>query len=139
MELSCDGNEYRAGFEAFLDFAFERTSVNGDIKYPCKRCVNSKWHKHEICKFHLIRTIFISHYTNWICHGVRKSQPNPNTDLNINNSLGGLLRDVMFGNHEFVQNEFGGGGWGLEEDTAEVIEPMGGLENEPTELVEPLC
>ncbi|XP_061359254.1 uncharacterized protein LOC133303366 [Gastrolobium bilobum] len=61
--------EYLCGLDKFLDFAFEKRSINGAIKCPCPKCRFNKWETRDIVRDHLICKQFPKNYKVWIWHG----------------------------------------------------------------------
>ncbi|KAK1427453.1 hypothetical protein QVD17_16139 [Tagetes erecta] len=71
------------GVKNFLDFAFERKSVNGRmIKCPCKNCVNMKYQSRPIVLDHLICSGFRRDYSKWVYHGEDTTSTSTSTTLN---------------------------------------------------------
>ncbi|TYK15037.1 uncharacterized protein E5676_scaffold45G00790 [Cucumis melo var. makuwa] len=62
--------EYREGVSQFLEVAKFQVNIDyGQIRCPCKRCINSNWNSLKGVKRHLL-TIGISPYcTEWVYHG----------------------------------------------------------------------
>ncbi|XP_057420787.1 uncharacterized protein LOC130714843 isoform X1 [Lotus japonicus] len=60
---------YQEGVKGFLDFAFERSSVDGAILCPCGLCNFRKWLTRDVVYEHLIIKQFPRNYTFWFDHG----------------------------------------------------------------------
>ncbi|KAL6564873.1 hypothetical protein OROMI_016323 [Orobanche minor] len=69
MNLPRNSVEYEYGLRGFLDFAFSRSSRNGKILCPCKRCCMGISLTREDTYAHLMVDGFIGGYSNWIAHG----------------------------------------------------------------------
>ena len=62
-------DEYKEGLNKFLNFAFERQSVEGRIICPCRNCKFKKWLTRPEVYDHLSRKQFPVEYTKWVWHG----------------------------------------------------------------------
>ena len=69
VNLPRTSSRYIVGVNHFLDFAFDRSSVNNNILCPCPKCKFKKWHPRDIVFEHLIVKQFPSKYTFWGIHG----------------------------------------------------------------------
>ncbi|XP_061350161.1 uncharacterized protein LOC133295350 [Gastrolobium bilobum] len=69
IDMPRNSVEYLHGLNKFLDFAFEKRSVNGAIKCPCAKCRFNKWETRDIVLDHLICKPFPKNYKVWIWHG----------------------------------------------------------------------
>ena len=61
--------QYMEGLNKFLDFAFDKRSVEGRIICPCPRCKFNKWQSRDAVYDHLIVKPFPKGYTIWVRHG----------------------------------------------------------------------
>lgn len=66
---SLNKEKYISGVLSFLDFAFAKSSKDGNILCPCTKCVNCKWRSRMDVYEHLIKYRFLKGYVNWIFHG----------------------------------------------------------------------
>ncbi|CAH1444745.1 unnamed protein product [Lactuca virosa] len=57
------------GVQLFLNFAFERSNVNGKILCPCARCLNMYYRGIGDILDHLTSSGFHSEYLVWVYHG----------------------------------------------------------------------
>lgn len=95
-------DEYLAGIDGFLLFAYREKSLEDKIRCPCKECVN-KWlltrdevYDHLVCHGMLLR------YSPWGCHGETTSFISANSRGTESQSRG------MDGNmRQLVQDAFG--------------------------------
>ncbi|GLT30777.1 hypothetical protein SLA2020_055660 [Shorea laevis] len=72
-EMGYWNNEFNAGVEIFLGFAFSQTDLmfcaKNMIRCPCSKCWNREWHHRRKVQFHLIRNGFMDGYFIWKRHG----------------------------------------------------------------------
>ncbi|XP_061363146.1 uncharacterized protein LOC133306783 [Gastrolobium bilobum] len=69
IDMPRNSVEYLHGLDKFLDFAFEKRSINGAIKCPCPKCGFNKWETKGTVRDHLICKQFPKNYKVWIWHG----------------------------------------------------------------------
>ncbi|KAK1414097.1 hypothetical protein QVD17_29837 [Tagetes erecta] len=102
------------GVKNFLDFAFERKSVNGImIKCPCKNCVNMKYQSRPVVLDHLICSGFRRDYSKWVYHGEDTTSTSTSTTLNEEEDM---LQHEM---HDMLDDMFeteGGDGMDMHEN-----------------------
>ncbi|XP_057444525.1 uncharacterized protein LOC130736753 [Lotus japonicus] len=115
---------YEQGVKSFLDFAFERSSVDGKILCPCVLCECRKWQIKDVVYDHLIVKQFPKNYTFWFYHresghvenenvgrenvssSAQNIVTNENTIQNMLNEAFGVDRHrVNEPNEEFAQGE----------------------------------
>lgn len=77
--------EYHQGVEHFINYAVSKTSRNGHILCPCRKCCNNYWKNKEMVKDHLLENGFIKGYTNWFLHG--ESVPCTSSTQEFNNGI----------------------------------------------------
>ncbi|GLU09814.1 hypothetical protein SLE2022_266540 [Rubroshorea leprosula] len=72
-EMGYWNNEFNAGVEIFLDFAFSQTypmfCAMNMIRCPCSKCWNREWHHRRRVQSHLITNGFMDGYLIWKRHG----------------------------------------------------------------------
>lgn len=61
--------EYLAGVDGFLDFAYTGKSSDAEICCPCVKCVNRFLLKRIDVYDHLVCNGILCGYTVWGCHG----------------------------------------------------------------------
>ncbi|KAD7117380.1 hypothetical protein E3N88_04648 [Mikania micrantha] len=82
------------GVKTFLNFPFERTSVNGGkIKCPCTKCLNMKYQSKQSVLDHLICSGFRPEYLKWVYHGEGTTVASTSTTLN--EEMHDLLNDAF--------------------------------------------
>ncbi|KAL4575590.1 hypothetical protein LXL04_022438 [Taraxacum kok-saghyz] len=93
------------GVETFLDFAFEKSSVNGKILCPCTHCVNALYFGRQDVSDHLITLGFRPEYLKWVYHGEDSTTTSSGTSTmhNADHDMYGMLNDVF-------QTNIGGSG-----------------------------
>ncbi|XP_057426339.1 uncharacterized protein LOC130719747 [Lotus japonicus] len=69
IDMPRNTTEYLDGLDKFLDFAFEKRSVDGVIRCPCPKCRCKKWESRDVVRDHLICKEFPKNYKVWIWHG----------------------------------------------------------------------
>ncbi|GLU11855.1 hypothetical protein SLE2022_285750 [Rubroshorea leprosula] len=71
-EMGYWNNEFNAGVEIFLDFAFSQTDpmfcAMNMIRCPCSKCWNREWHHRRRVQSHLITNGFMDGYLIWKRH-----------------------------------------------------------------------
>ncbi|GLU06532.1 hypothetical protein SLE2022_235580 [Rubroshorea leprosula] len=71
-EMGYWNNEFNAGVEIFLDFAFSQTDsmfcAKNMIRCPCSKCWNREWHHRRKVQSHLIKNGFMDGYFIWKRH-----------------------------------------------------------------------
>ncbi|GLT42258.1 hypothetical protein SLA2020_162700 [Shorea laevis] len=72
-EMGYWNNEFNAGVDIFLDFAFSQTDpmfcAMNMIRCPCSKCWNREWHHRRRVQSHLITNGFMDGYFIWKRHG----------------------------------------------------------------------
>ena len=58
-----NSKEYLDGVQNFIKFGMERSSINGKILCPCRKCVNSSSLYPNIVEEHLVWNGFLRGYT----------------------------------------------------------------------------
>ena len=78
-------DEFLNSVEEFVTFALGNHQYlsNGDLRCPCKRCKNKKFHGDDVVRLHLYKHGFVEDYYYWISHG--ESFPPP-VQMNYNNT-----------------------------------------------------
>ncbi|KAL4560130.1 hypothetical protein LXL04_032279 [Taraxacum kok-saghyz] len=106
------------GVETFLDFAFEKSSVNGKILCPCTHCVNALYFGRQDVSDHLITLGFHPEYLKWVYHGEDSTTTSSGTSTmhNVDHDMYGMLNDVF-------QTNIGGSGVETHETTEEKFYP----------------
>ncbi|KAJ1402610.1 Transposase-associated domain [Sesbania bispinosa] len=121
IDMPRNAFEYLNGLDKFLDFAFEKRSVNGAIRCPCPICHFNKWQTRDVVHDHLICKEFPKNYKVWIWHGetyqsvatsdtqvVQESLQAENPVLDMINDAFGINRDhVMEASISPEPSEFG--------------------------------
>ena len=69
----CD--EYWRGTDEFMALASRHVNLEGEIRCPCKKCVNQEWLKLNRVQAHIIDNGFNPNYSVWIYHGERSTVP----------------------------------------------------------------
>ena len=69
ISLPRSTTEYKIGLHQFLDFAFARSSVNGEIACPCPKCKFKRWQVRSVVYEHCIIRQFPRKYLFWAQHG----------------------------------------------------------------------
>ncbi|XP_015168116.1 uncharacterized protein [Solanum tuberosum] len=66
---------YLLGVQKFLDYAFQKTGEEYEIRCPCVKCYNTTLGTRKIVETHLIVYGIIRNYTFWYHHGERLGEP----------------------------------------------------------------
>ncbi|XP_049345089.1 uncharacterized protein LOC125809514 [Solanum verrucosum] len=66
---------YLVGVQIFLDYAFERTGEEYEIRCPCVKCYNTNLGTRKTVETHLQVFGIIKNYTFWYYHGERLGEP----------------------------------------------------------------
>ncbi|XP_050206738.1 uncharacterized protein LOC126656261 [Mercurialis annua] len=90
MVKSWNSDEYKAGVEQFLKFAFCNASQDGKILCPCRCCVNRYLQTREETRVHLRCDGFLPGYTKWICHGEKSSDASTSSIFSESTSSRGV-------------------------------------------------
>ncbi|XP_020270701.1 uncharacterized protein LOC109845856 [Asparagus officinalis] len=61
--------QYRAGVDAFIEFAKVNAGGRSTIRCPCNKCMNLDWHEFGIMQDHLVRYGIMVSYKIWLHHG----------------------------------------------------------------------
>ena len=84
-------DEYIAGVQGFLKFAYSGKKSDAKIQCPCVKCVNRQLQMQEIMYEHLVCDGMLRGYTIWGCHGettsyisANKDSESPHPSLNTN-------------------------------------------------------
>ena len=59
-----NSREYLNGIQNFIKFGMEKSSINGKILCPCRKCVNSSTLSPQIVEGHLLWNEFLRGYTD---------------------------------------------------------------------------
>lgn len=95
-------NPFISGVHFFLNFAFEKASVNGKILCPCSHCLNMYYSTREDILDHLICWGFWPEYSKWEYYGEGSTTTSSNTmqtedEEVFNHDMHGLLNDLAGG------------------------------------------
>lgn len=93
------------GVNFFLDFAFEKSSVNRKILCPCSHCLNMYYSTRGDIVDHLICWGFRPKYSKWVYHGEGSTTVSSNTtqteeEVIFQHDMHGMLNDLVGGNQE---------------------------------------
>nr|XP_043611981.1 uncharacterized protein LOC122583665 [Erigeron canadensis] len=86
--------EFDHGLTEFLDAAFSKAAIRGQICCPCKRCKNRYWFRRDEVFDHLKGQGFVENYTLWFFHG--ENAPDNATrddEANVHDNTDELLHD----------------------------------------------
>lgn len=94
--------DYLAGVDGFLDFAYRGKCSNAKIRCPCVKCVNRWLLKRNDVYNHLVCDGMLLGYTIWGCHGetaayISASKESQSQYQGINSNMRQLVHDV-YGN-----------------------------------------
>lgn len=101
MYLSRRSSEpFMNGVQSFLNFAFERSSVDGRILCLCSHCLNMFYFKRGTVFDHLVCWGFKQDYSEWACHGEGSTASSSSTrqnveDVDFHHDMWGLLNDIF--------------------------------------------
>lgn len=94
-------DEYLAGIEGFLEFAYREKNPNDKIRCLCKKCVNKWLLRRDEVYDHLVYNGMLLGYNPWGCHGETASFISANSEIKsqnrIDNNMQQLVQDA-FGN-----------------------------------------
>jgi hypothetical protein len=94
-------DDYIAGVEGFLKFAYREKKSDAKIRCPCVKCVNQKLQQKNTVYDHLVCDGMLRGYTIWGCHGETTSYISANKDSNSQHpNLNNNMRQVV---HEAFQ------------------------------------
>ncbi|GLT98750.1 hypothetical protein SLE2022_162360 [Rubroshorea leprosula] len=85
-------DEFKAGVQFFVRFAFSRSTAKSEIKCLCLKCKCRKWGNLEVVSVHLCKHGFMNNYYTWYVH----EETSSNTVRNFEGESS---------NMEFVRNE----------------------------------
>ena len=68
-----------SGLHFFLNFAFEKSSVNGKILCPCSHCLNMLYSTRRDIVDHIMCWGFRPEYSKWVYHGEGTTTTTTNT------------------------------------------------------------
>ncbi|KAH0765148.1 hypothetical protein KY285_001019 [Solanum tuberosum] len=68
-------DNYLVEVQKFLDYAFQKTGEEYEIRCPCVKCYNTTLGTRKIVETHLIAYGIIHNYTFWYHHGERLGEP----------------------------------------------------------------
>ncbi|KAK9073298.1 hypothetical protein SSX86_007622 [Deinandra increscens subsp. villosa] len=81
------------GVQNFLNFAFERSSVDEKITCPCIKCLNMKYQSRQSVLDHLICSGFQPEYLKWVYHG--EGTTTVSTSTTLNEEMHDLINDAF--------------------------------------------
>ena len=113
----CD--EYWRGAVKFLEVAARHVNSEGEIRCPCRRCVNQEWLKLNRVEAHIIDNGFNPNYTVWVYHGEKDVVPQHQIPTVGATSSANVIRDeltdVLLDLANEMNFEMGGADEGIEE------------------------
>ena len=88
--------EYLDGVRDFIKFGMDKSSLNGKISCPCRRCVNNSYLDPQTVEEHLVWNGFSRGYTEWVFHGecmlpISSNQPS------LSDRRSGYMQDNLVG------------------------------------------
>ncbi|KAL4578077.1 hypothetical protein LXL04_014193 [Taraxacum kok-saghyz] len=87
-----------SGLHFFLNFAFEKSCVNGKILCPCSHCLNMLYSTRRDIVDHIMCWGFRSEYSKWVYHGECTTSTTTNTihteETMFHHDMHGLLNDL---------------------------------------------
>ncbi|XP_014757717.1 uncharacterized protein LOC106866646 isoform X2 [Brachypodium distachyon] len=94
------GDDYLAGVNGFLDFAYTGKSADAKIHCPCVKCVNRFLLKRNTVYEHLVCDGMLHRYTVWGCHGetaayISAKKRKRSQHVGINSNMRQLVHDVF--------------------------------------------
>ncbi|XP_050238212.1 uncharacterized protein LOC126687698 [Mercurialis annua] len=97
MELVDDrlNESYKMGVKSFIDYAFERTREDLNIRCPCIKCMNTLLGTRESVFSHLIVHGILENYTFWYHHGERSGEPQSESEGDNDEESGDEGEDDM--------------------------------------------
>ncbi|CAH9118200.1 unnamed protein product [Cuscuta europaea] len=105
------------GVECFVEFARLQHEFSGgeEIRCPCRKCGNRRFHAIEEVKLHLFRHGFIAGYETWTSHGellqgstfLNSQTPNEHTTENVHGAYSGSQDETPWG-QRMLEDIFGG-------------------------------
>jgi len=93
-------DEYIAGVEGFLKFAYRGKNSNAKIRCPCLQCVNKILQKQDTVYDHLVCNGMLRGYIIWGCHGETASYISANKDSesqlpSLNNNMRQVVQEAF--------------------------------------------
>jgi hypothetical protein len=93
-------DDYIAGVEGFLKFAYREKKSDAKIRCPCLTCVNKLLQKRDTVFDHLLCNGMLRGYTIWGCHGETASYISANKDSesqfpNLNNKMRHVVEEAF--------------------------------------------
>ena len=73
--------EYKFSVTEFLNYAFNKTGEEHEVRCPCVKCNNTNSGTREVIPSHLIRYRIVKNYTFWYHHGERLGEPESDVDV----------------------------------------------------------
>ena len=104
-------DDYIAGVEGFLKFAYREKKPDVKIRCPCHNCVNRMLQKMDTVYDHLLCNRMLRGYTIWGCHGETASYIAATKDSesqlpNLNNNMRQVLQEAFgYADHGLNTNE----------------------------------
>jgi len=104
-------DDYIAGVEGFLKFAYREKKPDVKIRCPCHNCVNRMLQKKDTVYDHLLCNGMLRGYTIWGCHGETASYIAATKDSesqlpNLNNNMRQVLQEAFgYADHGLNTNE----------------------------------
>uniref|UniRef100_J3NCZ7 Transposase-associated domain-containing protein n=1 Tax=Oryza brachyantha TaxID=4533 RepID=J3NCZ7_ORYBR len=93
-------DEYLAGIDGFLEFAYKEKNLDDKIRCPCKKCVNKWLLIRDKVYDHLVCNGMLLGYSPWGCHGETSSFIAANNEQESHNRMDKNM-------HQHVQDAFG--------------------------------
>jgi hypothetical protein len=92
--------DYIAGVEGFLKFAYREKTSDAKIRCPSVNCVNRKLQRKDTVYDHLVCDGMLRGYTIWGCHGETTSYISANKDSNsqhpnLNNNMRQIVDEAL--------------------------------------------
>lgn len=107
-------DDYLAGVNGFLEFAYREKGSNAKIWCPCVKCVNRRLKKRDEVYDHLVCDGMLQGYTIWGCHGetaayIRANQASDSQHKGINSNMHQLVHNAFgYGDNQFPNHQSDG-------------------------------
>ena len=116
---NCSCDEYWRRTEKFLEVAACHVNSEGEIRCPCRRCVNQEYLKLNIVEARIIDSGFNPNYTMWVYHGEKDVVPQQVIPTVGASTSADVIRDELTDTLLYLANEMsfemGGTDEGIEE------------------------
>ena len=99
MPPNCE--EFWKGLDSFVERVESYIDSKGQIRCPCRRCLNNNFMDIPTMKNHISRFGFCQRYVTWVYHGESRTPPIVN-DVAPSNEMVGVIDDIM---GEFKEND----------------------------------